>query len=139
MSTKYKHKYDKSIKTSNYAHRVILQNLGLSIKGKVVHHKDHDISNNSLDNLEIISSHSEHMKKHYHEDTINGIPRMQLENIKRMTPVDCYTLDGQFVKSYPSAKATEKDGFLQGNVSKCIRGERSQHKGYKFMPGKEVV
>lgn len=29
-----------------------------------VHHKDHDKLNNSLDNLEVVSSHVEHMKHH---------------------------------------------------------------------------
>ena len=42
----------------------ILRNAGLDIKGKIIHHKDDNIRNNSIENLQIMTN-SEHAKYHY--------------------------------------------------------------------------
>lgn len=48
-------------------HRLIMEkHIGrLLRKGEVVHHKDGNIKNNSIENLELYGSHSEHAKHHY--------------------------------------------------------------------------
>jgi hypothetical protein len=43
-------------------HRYLLEKLGIDLKGKTVHHKDHDPSNNSLENLVVFESQSDHVK-----------------------------------------------------------------------------
>lgn len=49
-----------------HEHRVLAEKiLGRPLKkGEIVHHKDGNIRNNSLDNLEVISSQSEHFSLH---------------------------------------------------------------------------
>jgi hypothetical protein len=49
--------------------RMMELNIGRRIKsGEVVHHKDHDHTNNALDNLELLT-HSEHSRLHRASDT----------------------------------------------------------------------
>lgn len=47
-------------------------------------------------------------------------------------PINMYTLDNVFVKSYPSITSVVADGFKSRSVSKCCAGKISQHKGYIF-------
>ena len=47
-------------------------------------------------------------------------------------PVHQFTIDGIFVRSYNSARETEKYGFNYRNVSQVCHGERKSHKGYVF-------
>jgi len=49
-----------------HAHRTVMENfLGRPLKtGEIVHHKDGDILNYEIDNLELITNQSEHCKKH---------------------------------------------------------------------------
>lgn len=44
-----------------------------------------------------------------------------------------FTLDGEFVREYPSEAECARNGFCQGHVSRCCRGERKSHKGFRFM------
>ena len=44
--------------------------------------------------------------------------------------INCYSLDGTFVKYYESSADTQKDGFIRTKVSLCCRGKRSSHKGF---------
>ena len=43
-----------------------------------------------------------------------------------------FTLDGEFIREYPSEAECERNGFCQGHVSRCCRGERKSHKGFIF-------
>ena len=43
-----------------------------------------------------------------------------------------FTLDGEFVREYPSEAECARNGFCQGHVSRCCRGERKSHKGFIF-------
>ena len=49
-------------------------------------------------------------------------------NVKLSKPVYQYTLDGEFVKKWPSAAECKRNGF--NHVDNCCRGERKQNKGY---------
>lgn len=82
----------------------------------VVHHKDHNPSNNSVENLEWISE-EDHRKVH-------GIGN---KNVYQ------YTLDGELVKIWESARSIEREiGFSQGHVSDCCRGRTQKYKGYRW-------
>lgn len=49
--------------------RIMESHIGRRIgRGEVVHHRDHDKSNNALDNLELLT-HGEHSRRHRIEDT----------------------------------------------------------------------
>jgi endogenous inhibitor of DNA gyrase (YacG/DUF329 family) len=43
-------------------HRHLLEESGVKLEGKVVHHKDHNPSNNELSNLMVFDNQSEHVK-----------------------------------------------------------------------------
>ena len=43
-----------------------------------------------------------------------------------------YTLDGQLVREWSSTRECGRNGFDQGAVSKCCRGEIKQYKGFIF-------
>lgn len=58
---------------------------------------------------------------------------------KLSKPVLQYTLDGQFVKRWVSAKEAGRNGFLQSMVSKCCRGERGKHHGYLWRFEKSLL
>ena len=45
-------------------------------------------------------------------------------------PVLQFTLDGEFVKEWPSTREANRNGFNQGHIAECCRGERKQHKGF---------
>lgn len=51
-------------------------------------------------------------------------------NTKKSKPVLQYSLDGTFIREYPSASECGRNGFNQGLVSTCCRGECSQAYGF---------
>ena len=45
-----------------------------------------------------------------------------------------YSLDGTFIKEYPSIREVERQlGFAQGNISHCCLGKYNQAYGYKWL------
>lgn len=48
----------------------------------------------------------------------------------RFKPVKQLTIDGQFVRYYPSAKSTKADGFVPQCVSLVCNGKQKTHKGF---------
>ena len=57
-----------------HAHRAIMEShLGRALKsGEVVHHKDGNKRNNSIDNLQLFSSQSEHVRWHHWQERKRG-------------------------------------------------------------------
>ena len=51
-------------------------------------------------------------------------------NGKQSKPVLQFTLDGEFVREWPSMCEAGRNGFCQSNVSDCCLGKRPHHKGY---------
>lgn len=45
-------------------------------------------------------------------------------------PVKQLTLDGVFVKEYPSMQEAKRQGFSQANIGSVIAGKRKSHKGF---------
>ena len=44
-----------------------------------------------------------------------------------------FTLDGEFIREYPSIMECERNGFNHQHVSACCQGKRKTHKGFRFM------
>lgn len=44
-----------------------------------------------------------------------------------------FTLDGIFIREWPSTQECGRNGFNQGHVWACCNGERKSHKGFKWM------
>ena len=44
-----------------------------------------------------------------------------------------YTLDGEFVREWDSTRECGRNGFNQGDVAACCRGELKQYKGFLWM------
>lgn len=83
-----------------------------------VNHKDEDKTNNHVNNLEWCTS-------EYNINYGNGI-------IKRCKKVYQYTLDGKFVKEFESTAECGRNGFKQGAIVRCCKGERKTYKGYRW-------
>lgn len=60
-------------------------------------------------------------------------------NGKRSKPVLQFTLDGDFVREWPSISECERNGFYTTAVCKCCNGKRKTHKGFIWKYKKEVV
>ena len=43
-----------------------------------------------------------------------------------------FTLDGEFVREWPSVMETGRNGYNSAHVADCCRGERKSHKGFKW-------
>ena len=54
-------------------------------------------------------------------------------NGKLSRPVLQLTLDGEFVREYPSIMECSRNGFDSGSVCKCCNGKLKTHKGFCFM------
>lgn len=105
-----------SVKHQFHVHKLVAEAFIPNPNGyTVVHHKDHNPLNNKVDNLEWIDE-DEHRRLH-------GIVG---KNVYQ------YTLDGELVKIWESTRECGRNGFHQGHVASCCRGENKQHKGYRW-------
>lgn len=132
--------YDDNGKRSTIRHHRIIWEVtnGKIPNGYDIHHIDENRSNNTITNLEMIES-STHKRNHF---TGSNNPNYGKPNPKRselnktkIKSVGCYSLQGELIKIYPSAKATSEDGFCPPNVTHCCKGDYSTYKGYiwKYM------
>ena len=86
-----------------------------------VNHKDENKQNNNVSNLEWCNC-------KYNINYGTGIER---RSKKKSKPVLQYTLDGEFVREWESAKQAEKEGgFDNGHIISVCKGKRPHHKGY---------
>ena len=53
-------------------------------------------------------------------------------NGKKSKPVLQFTLDGEFVREYPSVNECGRNGFNKGHVAECCKGKLPHHKGFIF-------
>lgn len=83
----------------------------------VVHHKDHDFTNNHVENLEWIDR-EEHDKLHCEE---------------RKIKVYQYTIDGRLIKVWNSATEVARElGLNQSHIWGCCNNKRKTHGGFKW-------
>ena len=81
-----------------------------------VNHKDENPQNNVVSNLEWCDA----------KYNVNYGTRTE----RYSKPVLQYTLDGEFVREWPSARECGRNGFNPRHVGDCCRGERKTHKGF---------
>lgn len=70
-----------------------------------------------------------------------GFPRVAVEAAaeKHKKPVIQYTLDGSFVRAWPSAMDAEREGgFIHNAIARCARGKAKYHKGCVWKYAEEV-
>lgn len=106
-------------------HRLVVESFIGNKPGELyqIDHIDNDKSNNSVSNLRWITQ-KENLLKKYNEDGYKihfAIPTIQK------------TMDGTFIKMYPSALDAAKElGFDSSCISKVCKGILNKHKGFKW-------
>ena len=90
-----------------------------------VHHKDEIRINNNVDNLEWLTK-----EKHSYEG--NRIQKaIAVTRAKQSKPVEALDkVTGRVVYTFPSTCEAGRNGFNQGHVAACCRGELKSHKGF---------
>ena len=113
-----------------------------------VNHKDENPGNNDFRNLEWCtykynsnygtnpSRHSKKMLDRYNNDPdwkSDCIKRLaEIQKKKRKRVAQLYKFNN-YLKTYESSYATEKDGHLSVHVCDCANGKRKTHHGYKWI------
>ena len=113
-----------------------------------VNHKDENPGNNDFRNLEWCtykynsnygtnpSRRSKKMLDRYNNDTdwksdcIKRLGEIQKKKKKRVVQLDKFN---NYLKTYESSYATEKDGHVSVHVCDCANGKRKTHHGYKWI------
>ena len=113
-----------------------------------VNHKDENPGNNDVRNLEWCTykynsnygtnpiRHSKKMLDRYNNDPdwksdcIKRLADIQKKKRKRVVQLDKFN---NYLKTYESSYATEKDGHLSVHVCDCANGKRKTHHGYKWI------
>lgn len=139
-----------------YAHRLIWEVFNGEIpEGMEIDHINTNRSDNRLENLRIVNhrencNNSKSIEKYrisnkgkgfcsadYISTRIKG--KVLSEETKKKIAeakskkVYQYTLDGELVKIWKSARECGRNGFNQGHVSACCRGIEKKYKGYKWL------
>jgi len=88
-----------------------------------VNHKDENIKNNCVENLEWCDS----------SYNVNFGTRNERITQRIQKPILQFTKQGEFVKKWDSATQVERElGFYQGNINKCCKGKLKSTGDYKW-------
>lgn len=140
-------------KQTNRALHVLIAEMFIPIPQKLldsgeklnVHHLDHNAQNNTISNL-VWMTESEHRRlhkkgnknmlgKHHSEEAKKKMSETKKGKIPKANPpkqVYQYDLEGNLVRVWESTCECGRNGFNQGHVAECCRGEFKQHKGYRW-------
>lgn len=92
-----------------------------------IDHINRNRADNRIENLRWVSASENCKNRDSSKIKYNGLGKI---NNRASKPVLQYTLDGKFVKEWPSTMECRRNGYNQGSVSACCRGERQIYKGY---------
>lgn len=111
-----------NMKKQLYVHRLVAQAFIPNPDNlPCINHKDENPANNCVDNLEWCT----------YGYNINYGTRNDRHSEKMCMPVGKYSLDGELIEEYKSAKdAAIKNGLWQGNISKVCNGAISKTGGF---------
>lgn len=106
-------------------HRLVAEHFLENPKGlNRVNHKNLDKTNNHVWNLEWVTQ--EQNIHHYYKSNKKGKPR-------NMKPVECWTIDGHYIKTFPSVnKAAKEMGVAVSSVWDCAKGDVKNPEKYFF-------
>nr|UVX78857.1 MAG: zinc-binding loop region of homing endonuclease [Bacteriophage sp.] len=85
-----------------------------------INHKDENHSNNNVDNLEWCD--------YKYNSNYGTCQQRRVE--KQSKSVLQFTKDNEFIMEWLSTMECARNGFNQGSVAACCRGERKTHKGF---------
>lgn len=93
-----------------------------------VNHKDENKENNRVENLEWCTA-----GYNVNYGTRNKRIADKNRNGKLSIPVLQYSLNGEFIREFPSTMQAQRDlGFDNSNISKCCNGKLNSAYGYKW-------
>lgn len=90
-----------------------------------INHKSEDKTNNRVCNLEWCTV----LYNNNYGDRMERISK-KTRNGWQSKPVLQCDLDGNLIHEWPSAMECDRNGFCQGHVSACCRGDKKTYKGY---------
>lgn len=121
-----------------YIHRLVYEAfVGQIPRGYDVHHIDGNPTNNSPHNLELIA-HTNHVSMHMkgkqhtlgHKRSAEAI---ESQRAKVQKAVVQYTLDGEYIATFPSLTIAEKETKVDNSsISRCCNGKQKQSGGFKW-------
>ncbi len=94
---------------------------------KEVNHINEIRNDNILDNLEWVTK-----SENLNHGTALYRRSLKAINGKASKPVNQYSLDNKFIKRFPSISEAQRNGFTLICISKCCRGIRNKHAGFKW-------
>ena len=116
--------YKNSIQKNYYIHRLVFEAFNGPIpEGYEINHLDERPVNNALSNLSLVT----------HKENLNWGTAVERIAKKQSKPVLQFTLDGIFVKEYPSImQAYRETGFAFQYICASCNGKYKQAYGFKW-------
>lgn len=120
---------DKGISKMFYVHRLVAKAFIQNPDNlPIVNHKDENPSNNCVDNLEWCT-----LSHNCRWNDVHIKRGLRHRNNNQSKKVFQYTLDGEFVKEWPSCKEVERQlGFDNGKISACSNEKLMQSYGFMW-------